>query len=175
MYNTDIILSGHGSALANAMFARPHSVLIECHPPYFYELCFANIAFISRLFYIAVNNYDQKILMSGHYPQADRLYEKGEFYAKRRAFAGGKIYPNPLLLKSAIDMAIDYVERKQCVTCTNDYWSQVYYYHVCLNKTKKRLLQLPLLEETILNSEALITVAYLDQLISHHKGSEHLQ
>lgn len=54
MYNTDIILSGHGSALANAMFARPHSALIECHPPYFYEMCFANIAFISRLFYVAV-------------------------------------------------------------------------------------------------------------------------
>lgn len=127
LYNTDIILSGHGSALANTMFALPHSALIECHPPYFYELCFANIAFISRLFYIAVNNYDTEILKSRFYPRAEELYQRGAFYSKRRLFVGGKIYPNLLLVKSAVEMAVEYVKRKQCVTCTNDYWSQVYY------------------------------------------------
>lgn len=44
-FDSDIVLGGHGTAMTNCMFLLPHSVLIECNPPFFYEMCFANIAF----------------------------------------------------------------------------------------------------------------------------------
>ena len=51
-FDSDIVLGGHGTAMTNCMFLLPHSVLIECNPPFFYEMCFANIAFLSRAHYI---------------------------------------------------------------------------------------------------------------------------
>ena len=124
-YKNDIILGGHGSAMANVFFMRPRSVLIECNPPYFYEMCFANIAFISRVHYISVTNYNASLTdYSKHKPE--RLYEKGTFFNYRRAFAKHNIYPNILSVVSAVEDAIEYVERNRYIYQRNDRWSRVF-------------------------------------------------
>ena len=111
--------------MANMMFAIPHSVLIECNPPYFYEMCFANIAYISRVHYISVTNYND-----AHLPRRDRdgadAYEKGEFFQMRRKFAFYPIYPNVFHIIAALDDALEYVKRYDYAYQVNDYWSYVH-------------------------------------------------
>lgn len=120
-----IVIGGHGSAMANMMFALPHSVLIECNPPYFYEMCFANIAFISRVHYISVTNYNGSYIQSGN-RKAIEAYNRGGFFAIRRNYAFHPIYPNVLHVIAAIDDALEYVERYQYAYQVNDFWSFVY-------------------------------------------------
>ena len=125
-YKTDIIIAGHGSALTNSIFALPRSVMIENFPPYFYEMCFANIAFISQLHYIAVTNYDFEIIRRNNMINAERLYNEGKFYSERRRFANFLVYPNPFSVKAAMIDAIEYVRHKR-VSPLNDFWSYVFY------------------------------------------------
>ena len=125
-YTDDIILGGHGSAMANVFFMRPRSVLIECNPPYFYEMCFANIAYISRVHYISVTNYNPEFIPSG-LKKAEKLYANGVFFRKRRDYAKYNIYPNPLQVISAIDDAIEYISHWRFSFMTNTEWSDVFY------------------------------------------------
>lgn len=122
----DIVLGGHGSAMTNVIFMFPHSVLIECNPPYFYEMCFANIAWISRVHYISVTNYNPEFIPS-ELKRAEKLYSKGDFFRKRRDYAKYNIYPNPLQVISAIDDAIEYVSHWRFSFMTNTEWSDVFY------------------------------------------------
>ena len=124
-FHIDIVLGGHGSAMANVFFMRPHSVLIECNPPYFYEMCFANIALISRVHYISVTNYNASAIdLSMKY--AERLYAQGKFFLSRRQFARYNIYPNPLSVVGAVEDALEYVYRKRFYGVANDVWSRVF-------------------------------------------------
>lgn len=124
-YQDDIILGGHGSAMANVFFMRPRSVLIECNPPYFYEMCFANIALIARVHYISVTNYNAT-LTDFTYKKVNNLYDKGIFFLHRRKFAKYNIAPNQLSVIAAVGDAIDYVERSRRVYVNNDIWSRVF-------------------------------------------------
>lgn len=124
-YQDDIILGGHGSAMANVFFMRPHSALIECNPPYFFEMCFANIAMISRVSYFSVTNYNASMADISS-KKAEALYNKGTFFLYRRRFAKYNIYPNMLSVIAAVDNAIAEVERRRFVFNTNDKWSRVF-------------------------------------------------
>ena len=125
-YHSDIVLGGHGSAMTNSMFMMPHSVLIECNPPFFYEMCFANIAWLSRVHYISVTNYNPEYLPA-KLKNAEKLYQAGSFFKKRREFAQYNIYPNALQLVSAVDDAIQFVNRWRFLYVTNQDWSRVFY------------------------------------------------
>ena len=124
-YQDDIILGGHGSAMANVFFMRPRSALIECNPPYFFEMCFANIALISRVSYFSVTNYNASMIDISM-KKAEHLYTKGTFFLYRRQFARYNIYPNVLSVIAAVDNAIAQVERTRFVYETNDMWSRVF-------------------------------------------------
>lgn len=119
------MIGGHGSAMANMMFAIPHSVLIECNPPYFYEMCFANIALISRVHYISITNYNASLIHSDNHKAAE-AYSKGVFFSIRRSYAYFPVYPNVLHVISAIDDALEYVQRYHYAYQVNDFWSYVY-------------------------------------------------
>lgn len=125
-YETDILLGGHGSAMANVFFMRPGTALIECNPPYFFEMCFANIAFISRVHYISVTNYNRTYVPS-YLKKADALYEKGTFFLHRRKYAAFNIYPNVLSVVAAVEDAYEVVARNRYVFAQNDRWSRVFY------------------------------------------------
>ena len=124
-FSVDIVLGGHGSAMANVFFMRPSSVLIECNPPYFYEMCFANIALISRVHYISVTNYNASGIDITQ-KQAEHLYDTGKFFLFRRRFAKFNIFPNVFSVVSAVDDALAYVNRKRFGFVINDYWSRVF-------------------------------------------------
>ena len=124
-FTIDIVLGGHGSAMANVFFMRPYSVLIECNPPYFYEMCFANIALISRVHYISVTNYNASAIDLPR-KHAERLYEKGQFFLSRRQYARFNIYPNALSVIGAVEDAVEFVYRKRFYHVENDVWSRVF-------------------------------------------------
>jgi capsular polysaccharide biosynthesis protein len=124
-YNQDIVIGPHGSAMANVFFMRPRSALIECNPPYFYEMCFANIAFISRVHYISVTNYNSSKIDKS-LRNADQLYSKGKFFAYRRKYAKFSIYPNVVSVLDAVDNAIEFVYRNRFIYSRNDIWSRVF-------------------------------------------------
>lgn len=37
-YSSDIIFAQHGGGLTNLIFSTPHTVVVECNPPYFYGI-----------------------------------------------------------------------------------------------------------------------------------------
>lgn len=122
----DLVLGGHGSAMTNVMFMVPHSVLIECNPPFFYEMCFANVAWLSRIHYISVTNYNPQYLPS-KLKDGETEYLKGTIFKKRREYAQYNIYPNSLQVVSAVDDAVEYLFRWRSVYQTNKEWSHVFY------------------------------------------------
>lgn len=125
-YSMDLVLGGHGSAMANVMFMIPHSVLIECNPPFFYEMCFANVAWLSRVHYISVTNYNSQYLPS-KLKDGESAYLKGTIFKKRREYAQYNIYPNSLQVVSAVDDAVEYLFRWRSVYQINKEWSRVFY------------------------------------------------
>lgn len=125
-YETDILLGGHGSAMANVFFMLPGTVLIECNPPFFFEMCFANIAFISRLHYISVTNYNRSFVPK-FLNQEETLYKRGTFFLYRRKYVDFKIYPNVLSVVAAVEDAYELVMRNRHVFSSNDKWSRVFY------------------------------------------------
>lgn len=132
-YSTDIVLGGHGSAMTNVMFMTPHSVLIECNPPFFYEMCFANIAFLSRVHYVSVTNYNEKYVPS-KLKNAQTLYENGQIFLKRRNYAQLSIYPDYRSVVDAVDDALEYVKRWRFSFRIIDQWSLVFNSCICLFK-----------------------------------------
>lgn len=125
-YQSDVVLGGHGSAMTNVMFMLPHSVLIECNPPFFYEMCFANIAFLSRVHYISVTNYNPQYIPN-KLKNAEKDYQAGQFFRIRRGYAKWSIYPNPLQVISAVEDAIQYIIRWKFDFSVDHTWSRVFY------------------------------------------------
>ena len=50
-YKADIVVSPHSASFINLIFSVPHTVVVECFPPYFFEMWYSNTAMISRLHY----------------------------------------------------------------------------------------------------------------------------
>ena len=122
-FDSDIVLGGHGTAMTNCMFLLPHSVLIECNPPFFYEMCFANIAFLSRAHYISVTTYESKTLSQS---RAVRAYERGYFFSMRREYAQSAVHPSLNLVYNAVVDGIAYVRRWKYSLKGVDNWSPVF-------------------------------------------------
>lgn len=78
-YKTDIVLSPHGSALINLLFSVPHSVVIECNPPYFYELWYINTASLSLVHYISVSTFFPNDKKNKKWRHAEFSYYNGDF------------------------------------------------------------------------------------------------
>ena len=122
-FNTDIVLGGHGTAMTNCIFLLPHSVLIECNPPFFYEMCFANIAFLSRAHYISVTTYLDK---KPFHHRAIAAYQRGRFFNIRREYAQETVHPPIILVYYALLDAIAYVRRWKYSFRSVDNWSPVF-------------------------------------------------
>lgn len=56
MASTDIYLSNHGAQLANIIFLRPNSIVIELFHPHLYKPCYSQIAKYARLKYYGVTS-----------------------------------------------------------------------------------------------------------------------
>lgn len=126
-YNADIIFSPHGTAIDNVIFSRPHSVLIECYPPYFYEMCFLNMALLSRLHYIGVTTYFPHDKHNSHWQRAEEAYYNGNFFKIRRDFVISNIDPPLFHVMSAVQDAVQYVERWRFVYEISDKWSPLFF------------------------------------------------
>lgn len=122
-FDSDIVLGGHGTAMTNCMFLLPHSVLIECNPPFFYEMCFANIAFLSRAHYISVTTYEFVSKKNGG---AVRSYNDGKAFLNRREYAQSAVHPSLNLVYNAVVDGIAYVRRWKYSFKGVDNWSPVF-------------------------------------------------
>lgn len=126
-YNTDIFFSPHGSALVNLMFARPHSVVIECNPPYFYEIWYSNTALISRLHHIMLATYKRDLKEDWKWKRAEEAYFEGRIGRIRRQYADNKVNPPVFVVKSAVEDAIAYLKRWRFVFEVSDKWSPLFF------------------------------------------------
>ena len=78
---SDVVIAAHGAALTNVMFMRPHTAVVECFPPYFYELTFETICGLEQVLYIinkglpviAMTDANHAILLTG-YSMTDITY-----------------------------------------------------------------------------------------------------
>lgn len=126
-YSSDLVFSPHGSALVNLLFTTPHSSLIECNPPYFYEMWFANIAWMSRLHYVCVTTYRAHWLKPDAVKTAEQLYNHGKFFLKRRAFSDYRVGPPLTNVLSALSDAVEYTKRWRFVYEITDKWSPLFF------------------------------------------------
>lgn len=129
-YETDILMGAHGSAMTNSFFLLPHSVLIEVSPPFFYELPFANIAYVCRIHHILVPNFNGS-LVGSKAREAQRYYKEGSFFKYRRQFVEYPLYPNLLSIVSSIQDAVEYVQRWHFGFKVSDYWSHIFPSSLC--------------------------------------------
>lgn len=125
-YSHDIIISPHGSALINVVFCIPHSVLIECNPPYFYELWYINTASLSNVFYISVSAFFPNDKITEKWITAELSYSNGTFAQIHRNYVNTKIDPPLILLKYAISDALDYITRWYFVYKPQIKWSGIF-------------------------------------------------
>ena len=126
-YNADIILAPHGSALVNMLFLLPHSSLVECFPPYFYEMWFGNIAMISRVQYFAVSSFVAKKDLREVWKKAEAAYQRGNFFRIRRLYADYLVNPPRFSVVSHLRDAIEYTRRWRFVFQVSDKWSPLFY------------------------------------------------
>ena len=126
-YNTDIFFSPHGSALVNLIFSRPHSVVIECNPPYFYEMWYSNTALISRVHHIMVATYISNATEAFQWKRAENAYFEGRMGQIRRLYADNKVNPPLFVVKSVVEDAIEYIKRWHFVFEVSDKWSPLFF------------------------------------------------
>ena len=125
-YSHDIIISPHGSALINVVFCIPHSVLIECNPPYFYELWYINTASLSNVYYISVSTFFPNDHKTEKWKRAELSYYDGTFDKIHREYINTKIDPPLIQLKYAISDALDYITRWCFVYKPQRKWSEIF-------------------------------------------------
>ena len=101
-------MSTHGCALINMIFTLPHSAVVECDPPYFYET------------YYPHSTHDALYL------EAEKAYMEGTFEEIHRKFIYMNVYSKQFSVISAVEDAIEYVRRWRYVYETNDYWSPLF-------------------------------------------------
>lgn len=115
----DVVVAAHGAALTNVMFMRPHTAVVECFPPYFYELTFETICGLENVLYIAVPDYPHQ----SRYASAAKYYDYGSFYQYRRKFIDALVFPPPDQLYDAVIRAFEYVSRWRTMFRVIDRWS----------------------------------------------------
>ena len=117
---SDVVIAAHGAALTNVMFMRPHTAVVECFPPYFYELTFETICGLEQVLYISVPDFPRQ----AQYAVAVKYYRQGSFYQKRRKFIDDLEFPPSSQLYDAIMRAFEYVTRWRSVFRVIDQWSE---------------------------------------------------
>lgn len=120
-------MSTHGCALINIMFATPHSAVIECHPPYFFEMSYAQNVMISRVHYILVSFFPSYPANDTRWIKARNAYMDGNFYFIRRQYAYLEVDPPVTNVLYAMQDAIEYLNRWRFIYETNDKWSPLFY------------------------------------------------
>lgn len=129
-YNADIIFSQHGGALTNIFFSTPHTVLIECTPPYFYEFYYAANAYISQVHYILVSTFYPKV-RDNLWLKAEKAYQQGTYYSIHRRYVHITVNPPIFNVISAVTDAMEYLKRWRYVYEVNDKWSPFFYFTIC--------------------------------------------
>lgn len=119
-------MSTHGCALINMIFTLPHSAVVECDPPYFYEMSYTTNVMISRAHYILVSTYYPHSTHNALYLEAEKAYMEGTFDSIHRKFIYMNVYSKQFSVISAVADAIEYVRRWRYVYETNDYWSPLF-------------------------------------------------
>lgn len=125
-YNHDIILSPHGSALINVVFCIPHSVLLECNPPYFYELWYINTASLSNVHYISVSTFHPQNNTYEAWNNAEECYNNGTFERIHRKYLNYDIDPPLIQLKYSFVDACNYIKRWHFVYSPYISWSEIF-------------------------------------------------
>ena len=120
-------MAPHGAALVNIMFCTPHSVLIECTPPYFYELWYINTAALSNLHYISVTTYYPNNNTYKPWTYAENAYLQGFFESKRRAYLYRETNPPLINIVNAISDAVSYLLRWRFSFSSSKEWSPLFY------------------------------------------------
>ena len=133
-YNADIILSTHGGAITNSIFCTPHTVLIECDPPYFYEMSYTVNAMISQVHFILVSTFTKQYLKDKMWQIAESAYKQGEFGVIHKRYVNLNVNPPLFNLLSAITDAINYVYRWRYEYEVTDKWSPIFYFYYCYIK-----------------------------------------
>lgn len=126
LYNHEIVLSAHGSALANVFFMVPRTAMIECFPAFFWEMCFANIAFISRVHYIGIPTFIGYHLKTEMEQDALNLLNRGKLFLHRRSYANGAINTHINNILFGLSDAIDYVTTQHQKYSLNHKWSKLF-------------------------------------------------
>ena len=75
-YYSDIVVSPHSASFINLIFSVPHTVVVECYPPYFFENWYSNTATISRVHYIMVGYFDRNPKAKMYWKEAEDAYKQ---------------------------------------------------------------------------------------------------
>lgn len=126
-YHSDIIFAPHGAALINVMFCTPHSVLIECTPPYFFELWYINTAALSNLHYISVTTYYPNNNTFEPWVKAESAYLNGRFQSIRRKYLNRYTDPPIINILNAVSDAVSYLLRWRFVYSSSKEWSALFF------------------------------------------------
>ena len=125
-YKADIVVSPHSASFINLIFSVPHTAVVECYPPYFYEPWYSNTVMISRLHYIMVSSFEEKNRAKRVWKGVERAYENGRFFLIRRQYSDNKVNPPQFKMLSAIRDAMEYSKRWRFVYEVNDKWSPIF-------------------------------------------------
>ena len=131
-YNSDIVLSPHGTGLINIVFSIPHSTVIECFPPFYYENWFINTACQASLHYIAVFT---RVTIGNNslYQLAEDAYNKGGFLdlhsSKKNQIKDYDFNPLKFQVINAVIDAIEYTKRWRFEYETNNKFSPIFYFY----------------------------------------------
>lgn len=125
-YDADIVLSPHGSGLVNVMFCLPHSALVECTPPYFYELWYINTASLSSVHYIGISTYMTN-KSAEPWITAEKAYQEGRFEGIRKKYLNLNVNPPLISVINALRDSIGYISRWRFVFESQKKWSSIFY------------------------------------------------
>ena len=125
-YESDIVVSPHSASFINLIFSVPHTAVVECYPPYFFELWYSNTAMFSRLYYIMVSSFVPNGKTMGKWKGAEKAYEDGTFFHIRRNYLEHSVNPPQFKMLSAIRDAVEYAKRWRFVYEANDRWAAMF-------------------------------------------------
>lgn len=125
-YYSDIVVSPHSASFINLIFSVPHTVVVECYPPYFFENWYSNTATISRVHYIAVSSFVPNGKAKNAWREAEDAYENGKFHYIRRKFVDNQVNPPQFKMLSAVRDAVEYSKRWRFVYEASDRWSPIF-------------------------------------------------
>ena len=126
-YNADIVVSPHSASFLNLIFSIPHTVVVECDPPYFFEMWYSNTAMMSRVHYILVSSFTPIPKAKTSWRDAQVAYEMGTFHSIRRRYVDNDVNTPIFNMLSAVQDAIEYSKRWRFVYEVNDKWSPLFF------------------------------------------------